>query len=380
MYYFKSIAQYIVSKILFPTTHTDWYKSHGVNIDSNDSQVIFKAFTTAQKADNIRWKDGEWNNLEAFRDTVKSYNKEGELSNLDVVHFTPLDSANKPGEGLHIVNFFGRLEYYECNFKDMIKEAHATGATIWAFNPSGMNSSTGSIRKFDDLVKNGISVVNHLLEQGIHPDNIILQGNCLGGAVSEATARHFEEFGINLRQINSNSFKSIKSVIMDFVGFKFFEGVIKKILAYAEWEMKPGKYFNEISPYKVYMHREGDKTIGEDAKLHAKITKYNSESSDKLEQESTFHKEWFLDHALFTKKEEYKNESIDPHELDLYKLQAKSSDISEEISAYDFINRYLSDSNEYIKAHPQDFSSNIQASELVLNAQITDEEVALSII
>ncbi|MFV9875519.1 MAG: hypothetical protein AB8U25_03870 [Rickettsiales endosymbiont of Dermacentor nuttalli] len=62
-----------------------------------------------------------------------------------------------------MINFFGVGEYYECNFRDMADQADVSGATIHAFNSMRMNSSTGKVREFNDLVNCGIAVTNDLL-------------------------------------------------------------------------------------------------------------------------------------------------------------------------------------------------------------------------
>lgn len=296
--------QSILAKLLFPSQQMDWYARYGYK--GNSPEEVFTNFVKAQENDTKRWpKDlsgkNEWNNIKASRMMIKSYSSDTtRQSQIDTVSFEPTDSKGKPGEGLHIVNFFGRGEYYECNFRDMLREAHATGATIHAFNPSGMNSSTGKIKEFNDLVNDGISVINQLLKDGVHPDKIVLQGNCLGGAIQEAVARHFEEqCGIKMRQINSNSFKSIKSVLINLYPLKLLENQVKKLLEWTGWEIKPGKHFGETGPYKCHMHRKDDQTIASEAKMHNKVEKHkNARKIDPCPEDFREARDWLDNHAL----------------------------------------------------------------------------------
>lgn len=181
----KSKLQKMVAKLLFPAIKKDWYLERGYM--GNNPKDVFANYVAAQKKDEERWprdsKTGknEWDDIAAQRKFVRSADTKGQEHLIDMVSFKPSDSLGKPGDGVNILNFFGRGEFYECNFRDMLKEAHATGATIHAFNPSGLNSSTGKAMEFNDIVNDGIAAVRDLLKRGVHPDKIVFQGNCLGG-------------------------------------------------------------------------------------------------------------------------------------------------------------------------------------------------------
>lgn len=131
---------------------------------------------------------------------------------------------------------------------------------------------------------------------------------------------------------------------------KPLEGLIKKLLQATGWEMKPGKHFGETDPYRCYMHREGDQTIAENAKMKTKVEKYRGEREDHCPVEYKAARDWLDSHSQMQNVN--KKDKIDPHELDLYKLKAKSAD-GEHVSAYDFINYFLEASNKYIANHPQ---------------------------
>jgi len=53
-----------------------------------------------------------------------------------------------------------------------------------------------------------MAIVTDLLEKGIHPDDIILMGNSLGGGIAAEVLKKFEEENIFFTLIHSNSYDS----------------------------------------------------------------------------------------------------------------------------------------------------------------------------
>ncbi|MFT4059642.1 MAG: hypothetical protein QM652_08850 [Legionella sp.] len=351
--------QALLARVLFPTVQQDWYLTKGYGKEGVES---FANFLNQQYTDlrAIYYKD--FKELEIKREFVNCHDSRRNSLKLDSISFTPLYSENQEGEGIHIINFFGRGEYYECNFKDMARQAKATGATIHAYNPPGMNSSTGKVLEFKDLINAGIAQVNHLLKQGVHPDQIIIQGNCLGAAVAEEVNKCFnEQCNINFRRINSNSFKSISALLTKmYQPLALMKDTLKKLLNYAGWYTKPGALFKETGPYKVYMRRAGDETIALSVTMHMKVEKEKRRkaivSDQDINQDYEKERKWLDEHAIMELDDEHyaKDKKINPHELDLYKLRAKHPD---HCSAFDFVNRYIKASNEYITKHPQKWDS-----------------------
>ena len=56
---------------------------------------------------------------------------------------------------------------------------------------------TASVIKFAtegrDLIKAGMAIVTDLLEKSVHPNDIILMGNSLGGGIAAEVLKKFEE-------------------------------------------------------------------------------------------------------------------------------------------------------------------------------------------
>jgi hypothetical protein len=384
----SNILQKIVKTALFPTTHIkgDWYKTKGYE--------GFDDYLTKQRTDVKAPLNSVLNDVDIQREFVKSYNTKGKENQLEAVTIKmkdnveglPYDKEALAGNGKHIIDFLGRSEYYQYDLRDLSVEALKTGATVHAFNYSGMYASTGEAEVFEDLVNDGMAMVSNLIQKGVKPDEIILKGNCLGSAVAEAVARKAkEELGVEIRQINSNSFKSIKSVICNtYPILQYIEKFIAKILAYTGWEIKPGKNLETTSPYKCYMHRPGDKTIAEPAKMHTKLEKYNKENKPITQVKYDGYdeaKQKFDDNAAMIEAKEwtkedwskhYKTEWLpkdkngnvvsgtkydDPHELHLYQViseKSRSEHPDKDITTmFDFINDYIKESDKYIAQHQQ---------------------------
>ena len=208
---FRRAVQGILAKILFPTTRKDWYQEKGYGKNGKDA---FTDFLEQQQTHPDLPYHTVFKDLNIVRNPLSCFDYRKNPCILDTITLTPRSPQKSSGQGIHLVNFFGRDEYYECNFRDMALEAHATGATIHAFNPPGMNLSSGQVLEFKDLVNAGIAQINNLLNNGIHPDKIILQGNCMGSAVAEEVNAHFKKhLKVEFRRINSNSFKSMNALI-----------------------------------------------------------------------------------------------------------------------------------------------------------------------
>ncbi len=354
---FKRKTQELLARILFPTTYRDWFKEKGYGKQGKDS---FEDFLEQQYSNSASAYHKEFQGLTIKREFISCLDYRKNTCELDSISFSPNESELESGKGAHIVNFFGRLEYYECNFRDMAREAHATGATIHAFNPPGMNSSTGKVYELKDLVNSGIAQINKLLKDGVHPDKIILQGNCMGAAVAEEVNAHFNKTrGVEFRRINSNSFKSMNALLTYlYPSLSFVKAQVKKILEYTGWQSTPGKLFQVTSPYKAYMSRKNDKTIMPDAKMKKKIEKMqkkeelNSEPKKYVEYE--VHRTWLDERAEMVLDSEHftKDKNTNQHELDLYKLKSDK----DETTAYDFINYYIKASNEYVQNNPQEIA------------------------
>lgn len=119
---------------------------------------------------------------------------------LSLEELVKLDHLLRPGKALeiHVINFMPRsqIQYYEKTYADMTSQAFITGATMHGFNYPGINNSEGKIEHKNDLIYAGIAMVNQLLDDGIHPDNIFLQGYGNGVEIAGEVYRQFKMTGM----------------------------------------------------------------------------------------------------------------------------------------------------------------------------------------
>jgi hypothetical protein len=340
--HFRVFIQRFLANLVSPRIEGDWFKKQGYV--GNNIQEVFADYIAKQKLDTVNWKPGEWDNIEAIRKFIYSIDQQGKQVKLDSIHYRSTTLIGRPGEGLHILYFLGKGEYFEYTLFDMVREVNATGATLHAFNYCGLYNSEGKILELNDMVNNGISAVNDLLDQGIDPNKIVLQGNSLGGAIQNEVAMHFLALKeVKFRQINGNSFKSMKAAIVKSYHLGFCEDLVSSTLKWVNWDLKPGKNFYQTSPYQCYMHRVGDKTIHNHAKLHNKIIKkrHVATTYDGFEDAAN----WLSEHAEFHVLPNCITKN--PHSVDLCVLET-----SDNLSAFDVINYYLAASNKYLENHP----------------------------
>jgi hypothetical protein len=125
-----------------------------------------------------------------------------------------LDNLMRPGkaEGIHVINFIPITTTYDDHWTDITEQAFITGAIIHCFNYNDIRDNNGSIVK-NDLIYNGIAMVNKLLDDGIHPDKIILQGYCSGIDIAIEVVKQFLITGnIELTHFSYSTNKSVQGV------------------------------------------------------------------------------------------------------------------------------------------------------------------------
>jgi hypothetical protein len=107
-----------------------------------------------------------------------------------------LDKVLRPSKhnNIHLVHFH-HTNQYEDFWDDLTKEAFLTGATLHLFNPP-----VQAIKA--DFIYSGIAIVNKLLDEGVHPDKIILQSYGNGHSISQEVKNQFHKRGVELTQIN----------------------------------------------------------------------------------------------------------------------------------------------------------------------------------
>ncbi len=374
----RRLLQKALSSLLYPTRRVqlhliaDWYVRKGYGKPARSSGMPwlldpFQDFVHRQQKNPKSHYHQEFKTLSADRLTLNAQHTLGEVYPIDGVKLTPQDTSGKPGEGLHMIQLWGARIPYEARFADLATSANRTGATQYSFNPFGMNASKGEVYELHDVVNCTLAMINHLLDQGISPDKIVLMGDCLGAGVMQAVQTACEEQGIKIRLINSNSFQSLKKHLQEElkkIHASYLVPFVKPLLQHLGWHMTPGKSFAYQTPYKTYLHRQNDKVLSR-SKLHEKIKKIrdnplNTKYRDDCPVEYQAHREYLEQHCEVVVPST--KAKTDPHLMPLsacYMADDRSKDVYT-----GYINTYLESSNEYINAHPQQVDANFRLQAL----------------
>ena len=202
-------------------------------------------------------------------------------ASLDTVELEYIGAQKKhPKARQYIINFAGNGQRYEDNLEEMAADAKAFAkdmgpCTVIGFNYRGVGKSIGKPRAANDLVVDGIAQVQHLLAQGVNPENITLKGHSLGGGVAALVAKHFHSHDKKVNLFDGRSFSTMTNVAVGWIriaqknpekvtGYKETIGgiilgwlakpFIKLALALTKWEIDAEAAYREIpDTHKEYM-------------------------------------------------------------------------------------------------------------------------------
>ncbi len=167
---------------------------------------------------------------------------------------------------------------YEEIQNTMRNDANELKCNVIGFNYRGVIKSKRSPRSKEDLITDGIAQVQRLLQEGVSPQNIILKGHSLGGAIATLVAHHFHQHGQPINIFNDRSFSSITNYIVGNIratkhpeawghprighketwGGKLLGYLAKPFVKFGvslvKWEFNSGKAFRAIPlAYKDYL-------------------------------------------------------------------------------------------------------------------------------
>lgn len=126
----------------------------------------------------------------------------------------------------------------------------------------------------EELVQAGMAMVNHLLINGVHPNDIVLDTNSLGGGIAAEVLKRFEDNGIYLTLIHSNSYSTLKDASRNFpygVGNFFMRWLPGKFLDFwfrhCDLEFNPQEIIENTKCPVLVFSREEDTVIPKKAQV-----------------------------------------------------------------------------------------------------------------
>lgn len=200
------------------------------------------------------------------------------IGGLDTVTLKTKDcDANSP----YVIHFGGNRETWQssisntANFLYTHKKNEKHVSIL--FNPPGVGKSAGSVSSQEDLVDAGLKQVNVLLENGVKPEQIILKGYSLGGAVATLVAAKLKDEGKDVYLFNDRSFSSLKNVVKSWVQklhLPISTNFVKGVLTRFEWKMDVQDSWNKIDQdKKSLLYADNDSIITDKGGLYRKIEK-----------------------------------------------------------------------------------------------------------
>lgn len=393
--FIHSRLQNFVAGMLFPAGKGDWYKNK--KYGNNEGLSPAKNFCQQQKRDETAYYYDSFKGLSIDTNSVRSQLANGEQCSLETFICSP-ETPDKtlPGNGKHIIYFPGADTYYQACFRDISTAARETGATIHAFNFPGTGLSTGRVKEANDLTNAGIAMVRSLLSKGVHPDNIVLQGDCFGAAIAmEVKEQIAIQAGVQVRLIMNNAFESFKAAVYDLITSSswlpaILKSIIEPLLTFTGWHLCPGEKFIHSDPYQCHIKHDGDLVLPSGT-LSDKVQRMRTSKDfkDTCPEEYKPERDKLDRMHILKVREDAKDRLGKKFGLDKYgRINAHFADLCEMESgdgtpAYEgFVNQFLSSTNAYIEAHQQDCDPSALAEQLqyIKNAEAhsitrTDAEI-----
>jgi pimeloyl-ACP methyl ester carboxylesterase len=187
---------------------------------------------------------------------------------LDTVELSPkethVDDDTKKSRP-HIIRFSGNTMRYKWQMAESIQEVYAHHCHIVLFDYRGVGLSRGKLQSQWDLVRDGVAVVRRLLDQGIPPEKITLDGHSLGGVVATLVAKYLYDRGIHVKVFSDRSLSSTTHFVVALIrGLGYRDGYhtsligrtlgwiaypfIKLAVSLVDWDMEAGKVFRSLPP------------------------------------------------------------------------------------------------------------------------------------
>lgn len=128
-----------------------------------------------------------------------------------------LQSEIPMSERKYVINCIEREQNYVNWIKDATHVSKKTNSTVILFNYRGIDESRGVVWTQNDLVADAMAQVQRLIALGAQPQNITLEGNCLGGTIATIAAAQLHQEGYPVKLYNLRSFQSVHRFLIGYL-------------------------------------------------------------------------------------------------------------------------------------------------------------------
>ncbi len=130
---------------------------------------------------------------------------------------TPEEETKPWAERKFVILPLPHKQNYISWIKDMNYTSKHIGCSTIGFNYRGADYSKGKTWTNDNMVHDVIAQVQYLLARGAKPENIGIEGQCLGGAVATIAAAKLHEDGYKVKLYNERSFRSLPRFLLGYI-------------------------------------------------------------------------------------------------------------------------------------------------------------------
>lgn len=263
---------------------------------SSGSETIGKLILPAQKDKPLIIGEADLQKIKLMFSVTIDYGfvETHDGASLDSVEIIPKKTENTPiNQQRFIIKFNGNGGQYLKFMEEFAADANTIGATVIGFNYRGVAQSIKPPKVFQDLITDGIAQVQRLLYMGAKPENILLDGHSIGGAVATKVAHHFHQLGIHVYIWNDRSFStlskaaggilapSLPGMLHDTAQASIQMIASTSVMRPSGWEVDVATAYMSIpAPYKGYMvvHKDpGDEAISQRASLDESVKEHEKQ-------------------------------------------------------------------------------------------------------
>lgn len=254
----------------------------------------------------------------------------------------PIQQTKSIKDQKFILFFNGNAGFYEHQLRSLVQLGLDNKVNIYTGNYRGVGASTGFPTSCEDLEKDGVAMVEYLLNLGVEPENIMIHGWSLGGGVGAHVARYYQKEGHELHFCNDRSFASlidqvnemtplIKKAIIEYnkeavkrskiakivlkvilIGITLLLPIVKGLIYLIGWNFKSLEHFKSLKGQKITLFHREDAVIPYYASLYKKLKLSLMTHDDKVKKSRRMQKKIKLIENKTSYKKKHKKRSYHP--------------------------------------------------------------------
>jgi effector protein SdbA len=236
-----------------------WEEIHFKGIECLDASLRHYFFHCLQK----KYGDALFNQSEPQFNFFTLQTADGAV--LDSVEVSCKGENEKPlSDRKFVIACLPRDQNYISWLKDFRYSAQNIDCTVIGFNYRGVCYSRGLLWTQDNAVNDAVSQVKRLLLMGVKPQNICLEGHCIGGAIATLAASQLHAERLRVKLFNERSFRSLPRLLAGYIfpnpqsnlwhpltWLRYVIGTIVYVLMVpmlwaADWQMDAAHAWNKI--------------------------------------------------------------------------------------------------------------------------------------